>query len=225
MPTLLSSAATSRASSVLTAKLDRVLRILRLSSGSRRYSGAMSQRRSTQEKKEDSYRHEWRARSRLEQSALRIGRPRRKAGISRANRRIARLRLADLSDEGVDVVIPEHSPWRRWHVPVRLDRWVESRIESRRNYAGWNYFKEPYESERHQLRFTAFLTALVAIRGDEARHLAPIWQDRLADPFRGRPWLESFFRDQPALRGTLDSWIARWGMDVSDPPRRGETTT
>lgn len=191
----------------------------------RRYPGAMSQRRSPQEKKEDSYRHEWRARSRIEQSALRIGRRRRKAGINRANRRIAHALLADVSDEGEYVLVPERPPWRRWHVPVRLDKWVHARIEGRRDHAGWNYFKEPYESERHRVRFAAFLTALVAISGDEARHLAPIWQDRLEDHFRARPWLESFFRDEPTFRDTLDSWIARWEADPSVSPRRGESTT
>jgi len=193
-------------------------------STTRRYSGSMSERRSPQEKKEDSYQHEWRARSRIDQSALRIGRRRRKAGINRANRRIARIQLADLSSHGKDILIPERPPWQRFHIPIRLDRWVESRIESRREHAGWNYFKEPYDSERHRVRFAAFLTALVESRGDEALHLAPVWQDRLGDDFRARPWLESFFQDEPAFRGTLDSWIARWGVDPSGSDRRDYVT-
>lgn len=199
-------------------------RILRFFLTTRRYSGAMSERRSPREKKEDSYRHEWRARSRIDQSALRIGRRRRKAGINRANRRVARVELADLSDERKDVIIPERPPWRRWHVPVRLDRWVESRLDSRREHAGWNYFKEPYESERHRRRFAAFLAAVVETRGDEARHLAPTWQDRLEDHFRARPWLDSFFQDEPAMRDALDSWMDRWGVDPSGSPHRDETT-
>ena len=190
----------------------------------RRYSGAMSQRRSPKEKKEDSYRHEWRARSRIDQSALRIGRRRRKAGINRANRRLARGELADLPNKGEDLIIPERPPWDRWHVPVRLDRWVESRVEGRRDRAGRRYFKEPYDSERHRRRFAAFLAAVLETCGDEARHLVPIWQDRLEDYFRARPWLECFFQDEPLFRDALDSWIARWGADTSGSPRRDETT-
>jgi hypothetical protein len=168
----------------------------------------MSKRRTPHEKKADSYRRDWRTNSRIDQSALRVGRRRRKAGINRANRRIARTQLAATSNDRVDILIPQRPPWRRWHVPVRLDRWVESRLDGRREHAGWNYFKQPYETERHRVRFAAFLTALLATSGDEARHLVPVWQDRLEDHFTARPWLESFFEDEPALRDSLNAWIA-----------------
>ena len=178
----------------------------------------MSERRSPHQKKEASYTREWRARSRIEQSGLRVGRRRRKAGINRANRRIARTQLVDVLDDTEDILMAERPPWRRWHEPVRLDRWVESRIESRRQHAGWNYFKEPYEPERHRVRFAALLAALVETGGSEARHLALVWQDRLEDRFRVRPWLECFFEDEPAMREALESWMARWGVDAPRSP-------
>jgi hypothetical protein len=175
----------------------------------------VSRKRNPAEKKADAYSQEWRARSRVTQSGLRVGRPRRKAGINRANRRIAHNQLAVTADDDVDLVIPERPPWRRWHNPVRLDAWVSSRITGRRDRSGWNYFKQPYDSVHHRARFVAFLGSLVQTRGDEARELAVVWQERLHGRYARDPWLEPFFVDEPAWRDRLDEWVTRWTTDTS----------
>ena len=172
----------------------------------------MSGSRSPQEKKALSYRHERRVWSGGTQTGLRVGRPRRKAGINRANRRIARQELAQIEVADDDWVISERPPWERWSRPVPLGQWVAFRLGRRREHAGWNMLKQPYDSASHRERFVSFLTAMTATSGHEAREIAAVWRARLDDR---HPWLEAFFAEEPEWRERLTCWMAR--QDSEEP--------
>ena len=168
----------------------------------------VSARRSPPEDKAEDYRRQRRARPHSNQATLRLGRRRRKAEINRGDRREARTRLAITTDHD-DMVILKRSAWHRFHRPIPLGEYVARNAAARRRRAAWNLLKQyPYESDRDRARFAAFLRSLTETGGDEARELAAVWRERLAEGWHTHDWLEAFFADEPEWRDRLDGWIA-----------------
>jgi len=111
----------------------------------------------------------------------------------------------------------------RWHGAVPLGEWVERKHSTRIHRVAWNFFKQPYWSDRDRERFAAFLAALTEGRRGQARDLARIF----AGVLRGEApmeqegsfnryhrvgsdaprWLQMFFRDEPQWEVRLQAWI------------------
>lgn len=162
--------------------------------------------------------------------AFRVGWPRKKA---RANRKFRRevhelLRGArHVSEERVNEVaddrpitrkyigksIPRERP-RKWGV-ITLREKVAGTLEDRIQRIARNYFKEPYDPNKHRRRFSNVLTAIVEGRTDSSAKVAHFLREMLGPsdpgsessfPYR-RQWLRSFFSDEPEWEERLLAWI------------------
>ncbi len=161
--------------------------------------------------------------------AFRLGWPRKKAGANRAYRHRIHQVLGQVKDVPADEI--DHTGADRVRAVRRrvVRKWGTSSLGERvqrrhwrRIYTtGWNFFKEPYASERHRLRFVAFLDSLTEGSTSYSRDVAIFFRDLLdaqhAPPrvhfrdveARGRPWLRAFLRDAPEWSPRLQAWIAR----------------
>jgi hypothetical protein len=127
--------------------------------------------------------------------------------------------LRDFVPEEMDVLPVSRRKSHRFHSVVPLGTWVRERLDMRARRTAYNFFKQPYNRERHRAGFVAFLEGLTR-QGHTAhsRWVARYLDALLNQPERWRPfywwpkgaakWLRDFFRDEPAWRGRLEGWIA-----------------
>jgi hypothetical protein len=131
----------------------------------------------------------------------------------RAARDRAEFAEADLDTVQRRAVVPWPNPTLREHVTRVLNNRVER--------VAWNYFKNPYDSERHRVPFARFLAALTAGRSPAlaqrfrrilstppARSVGPgrVWPP---DPAQQHGWLLAFFADEPQWRQRLHDWATK----------------
>jgi hypothetical protein len=162
--------------------------------------------------------------------------PRKKRGVNRRERRKAQQQLTHLNlqhDEEDLAEVPakpvRHRKIYRWG-PIRLKEAVQYRLEGRARRVGWNFFKQPYSSQKHRVPFIAFLRTLLAdTKSEHAREVArtlslvfvpPV--DRRAWAWGGPQkwaWLQAFFRDEPEWEPRLRAWIAHWETSEDTPQK------
>jgi signal recognition particle subunit SEC65 len=162
--------------------------------------------------------------------------PKKKAAVSRRERRRAERLVSGLRNLPADVVVEtgedagitaEHvrstrMPHALWKSGIRTVRErVADRVEKRARTAGFNLFKQPYDAALHRAPFAAFLASVV--KGPPASTTSKVraahWA-RVLDPAplhgerdqpwreRRREWTQAFFRDEPQWETWLREWIA-----------------
>jgi hypothetical protein len=160
--------------------------------------------------------------------------PKKKAAVSRRDRRRGERLVAELrnrpADEVVDAgdeagitaraahrTLTPHA-LRKSGVKTVRER-LADRAESRQRKTGFNFFREPYDAARHQKPFAAYLASIVAgpPSGDGSRaraaHLARVLDPTPMDPRTDRwretrrLWMHAFFRDEPEWDARLRAWI------------------
>jgi hypothetical protein len=185
-------------------------------------------RRDPQRAKELDYVHQRRSAAEYPH-AWRRALPAKKARSQRAFRRgqAAALRTAHGQIDQGRVERAEslaHRTWRRrvraWTNPTLRDAVTHS-LQARVDRAGWNFFKDDYDGDRHRRPFVAFLTALTAARrGPHAAALAGRFDRILRAPVPGpatvtsgprdvrrqRLWLAAFFAEEPGWQSRLHDW-------------------
>ena len=164
--------------------------------------------------------------------AFRVGWPRKKARMNRKFRRGVHELLREaryVSEETmneaddyqpitrkyIEKSIPRERP-RKWGV-ITLREKVDGTLEDRVHHIGWNYFKEPYDSNKHRRRFSNYLTTIVEGRTDYSAKIAQFLWEILSpsDPRSEssfsytRRWLRSFFSDEPEWEERLLTWIRK----------------
>ncbi len=109
-----------------------------------------------------------------------------------------------------------------WTNPT-LGEHVQQALEKRVQRVAWNFFKHPYDTDRHRQPFARFLAALTAGRRGHSGEMARRFGLILDAPMRADPgpvrvwppslsqnhqWLSAFFADEPDWKPKLRSWIA-----------------
>lgn len=156
--------------------------------------------------------------------AFRRNWPRRKARAARKERRKVRQMLGEL--------VPEQQAEAREAMPIRpvrrdlarkmayavpLREHVAHRHSMRVYRTAWNFFKRPYDTALHQVRFAAFLEQITQEDTPHTRKVAAMFRHILQplsdlrpasiDRFRAQ-WLRAFLRDEPAWAGRIVEWAA-----------------
>jgi len=157
--------------------------------------------------------------------------PRKKAGAQRAFRRstaealrAARGRVqtgrAERAAENLDDV--RRRAVESWPSPTLAEH-VARVLDNRVERVAWNYFKSPYDSERHRQPFARFLATVTSGRPGHPRALAQRFARILAtppaatsgplhswppDPAHNHRWLLAFFADEPDWQQRLHQWIS-----------------
>ena len=196
----------------------------------------MERKRNPSEKKALDYRVQHRYVGEYVQRELRSWPKKKQLRNQTYRRRVERSLDRALNKAGVEMEDVSPAPVRRiksrryvWG-PVPLGEWVAGKLSRRVERTAWNYFKEPYDSQRHRKTFSAILASLTKGRSAHSRALAERFAGLLAgiDPellkegryvltgaphyavARGRQvntWLQAFFRDEPEWEPRLRAWI------------------
>jgi hypothetical protein len=111
-------------------------------------------------------------------------------------------------------------PIRRLSRPMSLRELIAVRRDNQVWRAVWHFVHEPYESEKHRLRFAAFLASLPDQSTPYAQAAARLfgllteppannwrWESRTVTR-EGPRWLRAFFADEPEWEPRLRAWIA-----------------
>jgi hypothetical protein len=190
-----------------------------------------------QQKKVDSYKKDRRLKAEYPHSFRRKW-PKKKARAERKYRRrihqlLTGLRLRAEGDQIEDFPAdplrrPKPHKWPGTAQP--LGAFLRQRRRTRVQKVAWNYFKEPYNGDRHCQPFSAFLREVSRGRGDPSRELTRAFErlhssqrepggreNSAYDPWRSecrRRWLQAFLQDEPEWEGRLLDWIR--SFDESD---------
>ena len=104
-----------------------------------------------------------------------------------------------------------------------LGQWVKDRLDRRVARYAWNFFKDPYQRQRHREPFANVLEALVTDHDGGSTRLGQrirLLLDSLDAPMamaveeadyhivRDARWLQAFFEDEPEWRARLRAWLA-----------------
>jgi hypothetical protein len=202
----------------------------------------MKTRKSPQRRKAESYRKDRRSGAEHPHAA-RKGKPRKKARGTRRVRREARQALSantEFIDESVDDpaarLIDRKN--RVYSMSIPLSEHVATQKAMRLFRVGSNFFRNRYDTKRDRARFAAFLQSVLHGKSGEAHELAAlfatylapptvltgqqstIWPGRVIPPAkRNHDWLEQFFKDEPAWRSRLRSWIRRMTQSSAEESR------